>query len=122
AFKPSPRCPGPRTIVTVGFVCADTEEEARELAAAGMSLFQSNISTEELAALAARKLLAGTPEALTMRLEEMSLQYGVDEFMLVTMIPDYRKRLRSFELLARSMWSSGGLQTQDKERGGFNGR
>ncbi|MDF9841268.1 MULTISPECIES: LLM class flavin-dependent oxidoreductase [unclassified Paenibacillus] len=102
AFTPSALSPVPRAIVAVGVVCAETEEEAERLASSGTALFQQEASAGERAPLSERKLLIGTPESLKKKLEQLSHLYGVDEFIVVTMIPDYRKRLRSFELLART--------------------
>lgn len=105
-FKPSPLSAEPRAIVAVGVVCAETEEEAKQLTSSGTTLFQQEGSTGEKTPLSDRKLLVGTPESLKRKLEQLSLLYGVTEFIIVTMIPDYRKRLRSFELLARACWSA----------------
>ncbi|MBY0009976.1 LLM class flavin-dependent oxidoreductase [Paenibacillus typhae] len=102
AFTPSALSPVPRAIVAVGVVCAETEEEAERLASSGIALFQQEASAGKRAPLSERKLLIGTPESLKKKLEQLSHLYGVDEFIVVTMIPDYRKRLRSFELLART--------------------
>jgi luciferase family oxidoreductase group 1 len=104
AFTPSGLSPVPRAIVAIGVVCAETEEEAEQLASTGTALFQQEDTTGERAHQRERKLLVGTPESLNRKLEQLSLLYGVDEFIIVTMIPDYRKRLRSFELLARAVW------------------
>ncbi|WP_419875867.1 LLM class flavin-dependent oxidoreductase [Candidatus Pristimantibacillus sp. PTI5] len=102
AFTPSALSPVPRAIVAVGVVCAETEEEAERLASSGTALFQQEASAGERAPLSERTLLIGTPESLKKKLEQLSHLYGVDEFIVVTMIPDYRKRLRSFELLAQT--------------------
>ncbi|MGK9253084.1 LLM class flavin-dependent oxidoreductase [Paenibacillus humicus] len=102
AFTPSALSPVPRAIVAVGVVCAETEEEAERLASSGTALFQQEASARETAPLSERKLLIGTPESLKKKLQQLSHLYGVDEFIVVTMIPDYRKRLRSFELLAHA--------------------
>jgi alkanesulfonate monooxygenase SsuD/methylene tetrahydromethanopterin reductase-like flavin-dependent oxidoreductase (luciferase family) len=104
AFTPSGLSPVPRAIVAIGVVCAETEEEAEQLASTGKALFQQEDTTGERAHQPDHKLLVGTPESLNRKLEQLSLLYGVDEFIIVTMIPDYRKRLRSFELLARAVW------------------
>nr|WP_255570553.1 LLM class flavin-dependent oxidoreductase [Cohnella sp. CFH 77786] len=99
AFVPSPLCPEPKTIVTIGVICADTEEEAKRLASAGSALFRSEKTEEEAAPYSERKLLVGTPQTIAARLDRMSESYGTGEFMLVTTIPDYRQRLKSYELM-----------------------
>ncbi|MFB9278490.1 LLM class flavin-dependent oxidoreductase [Cohnella cellulosilytica] len=90
-FAPSPLCPEPRAFVAVGVVCADTDEEAERLA-----------SSEESPANA-RRLFAGSPGSLRVRLRSLADSYGVDEFIVVTMLADYRARLRSYELLGQTL-------------------
>jgi alkanesulfonate monooxygenase SsuD/methylene tetrahydromethanopterin reductase-like flavin-dependent oxidoreductase (luciferase family) len=97
--------PEPKSIVTIGVVCADTEEEAKRLAFAGAALFRNELQGGEPVPYSERKLLVGTPHSIKTRLQELSGLYGVDEFMLVTMIPDYRERLRSYERLAQNVWN-----------------
>ncbi|UQZ36782.1 LLM class flavin-dependent oxidoreductase [Paenibacillus sp. PK3_47] len=104
AFVPSKLSAVPRAIVAVGVVCAETEQEAARLAAA-MASFQQEASGEERSAVHERKLLIGTPAGVRSKLEQLSRLYNVDEFIIVTMIPDYSARLRSFELLAAACWS-----------------
>ncbi|MFC5648713.1 MsnO8 family LLM class oxidoreductase [Paenibacillus solisilvae] len=103
-FVSSPLCCTPRTIVAIGVICAETEEEAHCLAADSTALFRPEGSLTEPAAFSGSKLLVGRPVDVKTRLEELSLLYGVAEFIVVTMIPDYRKRIRSFELLAKAFW------------------
>jgi luciferase family oxidoreductase group 1 len=105
AFIPSRHCPHPKVIVTVGTVCAETAEEAAQLAASGTALFQSDGVTEEQLIPTYRKLFVGTANDVAANLEQLAIQYGIDEIMIVTMIPDYKKRLRSFELLAHALQS-----------------
>jgi luciferase family oxidoreductase group 1 len=104
AFTPSHLFPTPNSIVAVGVVCADTEEEAGRLATAGSALFRKQDAPAESSPLADRKLLVGTPSQIKARLAQLALVYDVDEFIIVTMIPDYRKRLHSFELLAQAVF------------------
>ncbi len=92
AFIPSPLLSTPKCIVAVGVVCAETNEDARMLA--------SRVSPPSLE----RKLLVGTPEELVLRLADLSRNYDVDEFIIVTMIPDYALRLRSYVLLAEAVY------------------
>lgn len=105
AFIPSKLCAAPRAIVAVGVICAETEEEAAQLAATAAAAFQQEGSGEERSVIHERKLLAGTPGNVRAKLEQLSRLYNVDEFIISTMIPDYGARLRSFELLARACWS-----------------
>ncbi|OMD03738.1 LLM class flavin-dependent oxidoreductase [Paenibacillus sp. FSL R5-0636] len=105
-FTPSSLSPEPRAMVAVGVICAETEEEAERLASSGTALFQQEGSAEAKSEPLERKLLVGTPESVKGKLERLSLLYGVNEFIIVTMVPDYEKRLHSFELLAQACWSS----------------
>ncbi|MEK5416730.1 luciferase [Paenibacillus odorifer] len=105
-FTPSSLSPEPQAMVAVGVICAETEEEAERLASSGTTLFQQEGSAEAKSEPLERKLLVGTPESVKGKLERLSLLYGVNEFIIVTMIPDYEKRLHSFELLAQACWSS----------------
>lgn len=100
SFVPSPLCSEPKAIVTIGVICAETEEEAMQLASSSTTLLQKEIPDGKTESYVERKLLVGTPSSIQIRLEQMSELYGVDEFMIVTMVPDYHKRLRSYELLA----------------------
>lgn len=109
AFIPSPLSPAPQTIVAVGVICAETEEDAEQLAATGsMTAFRQEGSGDEPASSLAssRKWLVGTPHNIASRLKQLSLLYGVDEFIVVTMIKDYKKRLQSYALLAEAVFSS----------------
>ncbi|CAN7720280.1 LLM class flavin-dependent oxidoreductase [Paenibacillus sp. LjRoot153] len=100
-FVPSPMCPEPKMIVTIGVICAETEEEAVRLASSSSALFRNETPEGDSAPYSERRLLVGTPHTVKTKLEQMMELYGVDEFMLVTMVADYGKRLRSYELLAR---------------------
>ncbi|RUS46677.1 LLM class flavin-dependent oxidoreductase [Cohnella sp. AR92] len=105
AFIPSPLHQEAKAIVTIGVVCAETEEEAVRLAADSSILFRQAVPGGEATGGSGgnSKLLFGTPKQLAHQLEELAIVYGVDEFMIVTSIPDYAKRLRSYELLAREI-------------------
>ncbi|MCS7463686.1 MsnO8 family LLM class oxidoreductase [Paenibacillus doosanensis] len=118
AFVPSPLGPAPRAIVAVGVVCAETEEEARQLAervkASVPPEARAAASSAEPSPAAGRKLLVGAPQQVKAQLERMSRRYGVDEFIVVTAIPDYAQRLRSYELLAQALWGNGVLPSAPK--------
>jgi luciferase family oxidoreductase group 1 len=100
AFRPSELCPEPRIIIAVGAVCADTAEEANRLALTGAALFRKDFDPGGSPALDDRKVYIGSPAEVKERLERLSLQLGVDEFMIVTTIQDYEKRIRSYQLLS----------------------
>jgi len=101
SFVPSPLCPEPRTIMAIGAICADTDEAAQRMALTGGWMPAKD--KPDSPTQAARKLLAGTAASIQSRLQHFAQLYGVHEFLVVTMIPDYDKRLRSYELLARCL-------------------
>ncbi|WP_274653729.1 MsnO8 family LLM class oxidoreductase [Paenibacillus humicola] len=116
-FVPSRLCPSPRVMIAVGAVCAETEAEARQLAASAGALFRPEGAGDSAAdstplpgdspaggPAEGRRLLAGRPEDVAAQLRELSRRYGTDEFIVVTMTGDYRKRLRSYKLLAEALW------------------
>ncbi len=102
-YRPSRWSREPRAIVAVGVVCAETEKEAKRLAADGMNWAGQRAGYgEEKAADYSGRTIVGTPEQVTDELGRMKEKYGVSEFMVVTAIADYAKRIRSYELLAQA--------------------
>nr|WP_275983851.1 MsnO8 family LLM class oxidoreductase [Paenibacillus hamazuiensis] len=104
-FRPSAAFAKPQTIVTVQAVCAETEDEARRIAAAGATVFGRGAAELPEEALAERRarLLAGTAEQVKLRLLELRERLGAEEFMIVTLAQEYGQRLRSYELLAKAV-------------------
>jgi len=103
-FRPSRLLQEPRAIIAVGAICAETEAEARRLAAAGAGrLFAGGNDANGSGTGLSDRLLVGTPGQVKERLLRMEADYRVDEFMLVTPAPDYASRHRSIELLACSV-------------------
>ncbi|WP_276354335.1 LLM class flavin-dependent oxidoreductase [Cohnella caldifontis] len=106
SFVPSPLCPEPKAVVAIGIVCAETDEEARGLVrASGESFGQEAAGGESPDERMERKLLAGSPRTVRDRLLQLSEEFGVDEFLVVTMISDYPTRMRSYELLAQCLYA-----------------
>ncbi|HZG85432.1 MsnO8 family LLM class oxidoreductase [Paenibacillus sp.] len=97
AFKPSPFLREPKAIAAVGVVCAPTDEEARELASRTPGFMNEGAEGREADE---RKRIVGSPKTVRSRLAELQSLYGADEWLIVTMIPDYELRIRSYELLA----------------------
>jgi luciferase family oxidoreductase group 1 len=119
-FRPSPSLEAPRASVAVFVVCAETEVEARRLALS-RELFLLWLSTGRPGAYPAveeaeaypytereralvehnrQRTIAGAPEQVKARLLALGAEYGVDEFVIVTITHDFKARLRSYELLA----------------------
>ncbi|CAM3782117.1 LLM class flavin-dependent oxidoreductase [Marinicrinis lubricantis] len=91
----------PQVMVAVQVVCAKTNREAKELAEQHRpDAPQSGNLPERSNSF--RNTLIGTPLQLKEQLIEMKSKYQADEFMVVCMIPDYEKRMRSYELLAEA--------------------
>jgi len=126
-FRPSPWLAEPRASIAVFVVCADTEPEARRLARS-RDLFIARLytgrpgqfpsveeaeaypySARELAIVehARARTIAGTPAQVRARLLGLGLEYGVDEFVVVTITHDPKARLRSYELLAAAFGLDG---------------
>jgi luciferase family oxidoreductase group 1 len=114
---------GSRALVTVTAVCAETTEEAEELAVSDMiwKLQQAKgkgksgvptikeakayaLSDEEKRKLNKMKssMIIGNPKEVKKQLEKLQSQYGVDEFMIVTITHSYEARRRSYELIAKA--------------------
>ncbi len=130
-FKPSVANPKPRGSIGVHVVCADTAEEADRLArsrdlwwnrlemgnpttvpSVGEAESQ-HYSERELQRIAynRQRQVIGAPEQVRAELETLGAEYGVDEFVVLTVVHDYSARLRSYELLAELMEiSSASLQ------------
>ena len=122
AFRPSARLAAPQASVAVFAVCADTADEAERLARCRdlfiVRLYTGRFgpfpsveeaeaypySAPELAivAEARRRTVSGTPDTVKRQLEALAEAYGVDELIVVTITHDFKKRLRSYELLAEA--------------------
>ena len=121
-FRPSAQLPEPRASIGVFVICADTDAEAQRLANS-RALFIARLYTgqlgpypsveeaeahlytpRELAIIehARDRTIAGTPERVRDRLLALGAEYGVDEYVVVTITHDFQARLRSYELLARA--------------------
>ena len=111
----------PRTAVAVWTICAETEQEAKRLAASGRMAF-TLLRRGELVAVpppeealeflagetpshsgqqrAQRRTVVGAPEAVRAELEDVAAKYGADEVIAVNILYDHEARRRSYELLA----------------------
>ncbi|MBB3110304.1 luciferase family oxidoreductase group 1 [Paenibacillus phyllosphaerae] len=101
AFQPAAASPEPRIIVAIGVICAPTDAEAQRLAAEADALYPVSASGEAIPQDAVPKRLVGTPPAILDELEKLANLYGTDEFLIQTAIPDYAKRMLSYEALAQ---------------------
>lgn len=112
----------PETIVAVWVVCADSDDEARRLAASSVMTFRllqrgqlipvpppdKAIAFLEADAprsanalpMRTRRRVVGSPETVRKGLEEVARDYAADEVMVVTITYDHSARRRSYELIA----------------------
>jgi luciferase family oxidoreductase group 1 len=124
-FRPSRRREQPEVTVCVSAICADTDEEARQLAASqrmAITLLRRGrliaVPSVEKAlaflesegagdAAAGRRVVVGSPEAVRSGLEEVAAEYGADEVLVVTITHDHDARRRSYQLIAEAFGLSG---------------
>ena len=122
SFVPSAIQQTPYVIAAAWALCAETDEEARRLAAssrmafahflAGTPITVPPIETaldfleqhpESLAAVARRRrAIIGRPSVVREQLEALAAEYEADELMIVTITYDHDARKRSYELIARA--------------------
>jgi luciferase family oxidoreductase group 1 len=121
-FKPSEALAEPKAIVAVHLICGATDEEARRLALPSDIAFYRyrttgrNIPLPTLAEAAESPLtpaerarlqtmsvpkFVGSPETLRAELAAFITQTQVDELLVLTMIPDFEARKRSYGYLAK---------------------
>lgn len=122
-FKPSAATPEPRGSIGVHVVCADTEQEADRLARSRdlwwhrlemgkptpvpsvVEAERQHYSEQELQRIAfnRRRQVIGAPEQVRAELEAIATAYGVNEFVVLTVVHDFDARVRSYQLLAEVM-------------------
>jgi luciferase family oxidoreductase group 1 len=112
----------PRTAVGVWVICAESDEEARRLAASARmavtllrrgQLIAVPPPEKALEFLATenrtpgqpgseRRAVLGSPATVRAELQDVVAKYGAEEAIVVTITYDHRARLRSYELLAEA--------------------
>ena len=121
-FTPSARLGEPRVMVATWAVCADTQEEAERLATSSrmaLSLLRTTgkmipVPTVETATrfleepagslpiARRRRMTMGTKETVSDGPDEIGLEYGAEEVMIVTITHSHEARKRSYELVAEA--------------------
>lgn len=122
-FEPSAHRTTPYALMALSAICAETDDEAEELAhstALAIIRLRSGrpapiptvaeakaypYTPQERAAVAAYRrstLIVGSPVTVRDRIEELVAQTGVDEVMIVTVTHSHAARRRSYELLAEA--------------------
>ncbi|RSL35192.1 LLM class flavin-dependent oxidoreductase [Salibacterium salarium] len=119
-FQSSERMPYPHITACVFVVCAETEEEAEELALSqdlwllavekGRSTKIPSVEEAKQTALSEeekqrvrenrKRAIIGTPNQVKQELQRLSERYQTDEIMVITNIYDFKKKVDSYKLLA----------------------
>ncbi len=121
-FQPSATLAEPKVNIAVQTLCAETEQEAKRLAAS-RNLLRLRIVTgrtggvppveealaypyspQELAYLeqSARTMVDGDPQQVKAKLEAIAEHYQTDDLSIVTICYDFAARVRSYELVAEA--------------------
>ena len=121
-FKPSHRLAKPLASISTFVLCADTEEEAKRLAAS-RKLWLLNFFTgreqpypmveealaypyteaeEDLLRRSGRRSIVGNPDQVKAGLLELAETYAADELSIVTICAEFAARMRSYELIAKA--------------------
>lgn len=119
-FEASKELPAPHSMVGLWVICADTTEEARELASSiQMSMLMLRRGTpikippvaeameflrqegREPGVSHSRRMIVGDPATVRTEIEKAVEEYRADEAILVTISHDHEARKRSYELVAK---------------------
>ena len=118
-YRPSPRYPQPRLTLALGAIVAESDAAAERLALPlvlwrmlllrGRSGPFPTLAEAEAYAWTPleryevannRRLITGSPTTARAKIEALARSHDADEAMIVTIVPDYASRERSYELLA----------------------
>jgi luciferase family oxidoreductase group 1 len=119
-FKPSPQLARPHAMIGVNIVAADNDAEARRLATTQQMSFADlfrgtrNLSqppiedintywspSEQAQAMnMLQRSIVGGPETVRRGIDQLIVETGADELMIVSDIYDHEQRLHSYELIA----------------------
>ncbi|GIO23280.1 LLM class flavin-dependent oxidoreductase [Oceanobacillus sp. J11TS1] len=122
-FSPSVVLKEPQSIVCIFIVCAETEEEAEELAitqdkwllnvgkglgtkvTSAEDIRRGKLSQEDKKIIEKnrRRCIIGTPETVKRQLVELQEKYETNEFMVINNIFDFEAKKKSYRLLAEVM-------------------
>jgi luciferase family oxidoreductase group 1 len=122
-FEPSQHAARPYVIAAVWALCAETEDEARRVAASSKMMFTLFLRgqlipippieqalaflegqpKEEDPFTTRRRAIVGTPEKVRQGILDVVAEYQADEVMIVTITYAHETRRKSYELLAREL-------------------
>jgi len=121
-FLASEELATPAMGVAVSVICAETDEEAWRLSASirmailllhagrliavptpekALAFLEAELGSPDAKARN-RRLIAGSPATVRAGIEDVALEYGAEEVMIVTITHDHRARRRSYELVAEA--------------------
>lgn len=121
-FKPSEQFAEPHAILAASVICADTDEEAEDLALsvafaffslhagirsgalpspAEVKMYRFTEHEQQLFKSIKDRHIIGSPETVCSKLIPLVNQTQADELMVLTMVHDHAARLHSYELLAQ---------------------
>ena len=121
-FRPSAALAEPAASIGVFVICADSDEEAQRLRLSRdlwmLRLYRGQTQpvptveeaesypyTDQERAIVEHnrgRTIAGAPEQVRARIDELGRIYDIDEFVVVTICDRFEARLRSYELLAEA--------------------
>lgn len=122
-FQPSAAFQEPRVILAVHALCAETEEQARELALAPLFVLAqlergrmvpvqhprevraAGFRHEDATGVMAQRLVYGAASQVRDRLQAMANEVSADELMVMTLAHQLEPRLQSYRLLAEAFAS-----------------
>jgi luciferase family oxidoreductase group 1 len=121
SFRPSTLLPRPYALIGVAVIAADSDEQARRLAAPGLLSFlrlrigrpgplpspeeaagyQYTPSERRIVEARLTNQILGGPETVRRGLEDLLAATNADELMVTTMVYDHSDRVRSYDLVAQ---------------------
>lgn len=121
-FQPSPQLETPKTLVSIGVICGETEAEAADMRkfidfvhlqfergnfnnfGDYESIRKYQFSSVELDRLASNKgrVISGTPDAIREQLSELAKEFDTEEIMVTVMSDMPEARQKSFRLMANA--------------------
>lgn len=120
SYTPSAAHPEPEANIAIGVICAESDEEARQLARSveawragglqGPIPRPDDVAPANPLAVHDRgrpPMVVGSPSTVRAGIEALAADYRVDEALLVTIVWDHRARVRSYELIAEEFGLSG---------------
>ncbi|RLQ96134.1 LLM class flavin-dependent oxidoreductase [Falsibacillus albus] len=124
SFEPQQQGDGPKVVATVSAICAETTEQAEDLALSSLiwgiqkgnglsprgvpsiqeaKLYELNEKEQEELLKRKEKMVIGNPSEIKMKLEEIESMYHADEIMIVTITHLPADKIRSYELIANAL-------------------